>query len=285
MQIGISTFPTNYSIPPTALGRALESRGFDSLWVVEHTHIPASRKTPYPPGGDLPSIYWESYEPFTYLAQVAAVTERLKIGTGICLVPEHHPIALAKRVASLDALSNGRFLFGVGAGWNREELENHGVRFEDRWAVLREHVLAMKAMWTQKDASFHGKFVDFDPVWVEPKPARKPHPPIFIGAQSHWAIRRVVEYADGWFPMALPGFAEQMQQLDRECARVGRNRAEIDVSALAAPADEAALAQLAELGVDRVVLSLPTLGETDTLRFLDDISKVVTWAQRIQSKR
>ena len=166
MQIGVSTFPTDYAIHPTTLGRALEGRGFDSLWVVEHTHIPASRKTAYPPGGDLPSIYWEAYEPFTYLAQVAAVTERLKIGTGICLVPEHHPITLAKRVASLDSLSNGRFLFGVGAGWNREELENHGVAFADRWGVLREHILAMKAMWTQKDAAFHGKWVDFDPVPV-----------------------------------------------------------------------------------------------------------------------
>ncbi len=285
MHVGVSTFPTSYSIHPTALGRALEARGFDSLWVVEHTHIPASRKTPYPPGGDLPSIYWESYEPFTYLAQVAAVTEHVKIGTGICLVPEHHPIALAKRVASLDALSNGRFLFGIGAGWNREELENHGVRFEDRWAVLREHVLAMKAMWTQKDASFHGQFVDFDAVWVEPKPARKPHPPIFIGAQSPWAIRRVVEYADGWFPMVMPGFAEQMQELDRECERAGRSRAEIDVSALAAPTDEAALAQLAELGVNRVVISLPTLGEADTQRFLDDNTKIVNWARRIQSEK
>ena len=283
MRIGVSTFPTDYSIHPTTLGRALEERGFDSLWVVEHTHIPASRKTPYPPGGDLPSIYWEAYEPFTYLAQVAAVTQRLNIGTGICLVPEHHPITLAKRIASLDSLSNGRFLFGIGAGWNREELENHGVRYEDRWAVLREHVLAMKAMWTQKDAAFHGKFVDFDPVWVEPKPARKPHPPIYMGAQSPWAIRRLVEYCDGWFPIALPNFPQQMQQLNEECAKAGRNRAEIDVSALSMLADEAALAQLAELGVNRVVISLPTLGEADTLRYLDDQVKVVEWARRAQA--
>ncbi len=283
MQIGVSTFPTSYAIGPTALGRALEERGFDSVWVVEHTHIPASRKTPYPPGGDLPSIYWESFEPFTYLAQVAAVTTHLKIGTGICLVPEHHPIALAKRIASLDSLSGGRFLFGIGAGWNREELENHGVRFGDRWAVLRENVLAMKAMWTQKDASFHGKFVDFDAVWVEPKPARKPHPPVFIGAQSSWAIRRVVEYGDGWYPIVMPGFAEQMQQLDNACAEAGRARSEIDVSALTSPADESALAQLADLGVNRVVVGLPTLNETDTLRFLDDNMKVVDWARALRA--
>ncbi len=281
MQIGVSTFPTDYSIRPTVLGRALEERGFDSVWVVEHTHIPASRKTPYPPGGDLPSIYWESYEPFTYLAQVAAVTEHLKVGTGICLVPEHHPIALAKRIASLDNLSDGRFMFGVGAGWNREELENHGVRFADRWAVLREHILAMKAMWTQKDAAFHGKFVDFDAVWVEPKPARKPHPPVFIGAQSTWAIRRVVEYGDGWYPIVMPGFAEQMQQLNDACNEAGRARSEIDVSALTSPDDESALAQLAVLGVNRVVIGLPTLNEADSLHFLDDSVKVVNWARQL----
>ena len=281
MQIGISTFPTDYSIHPTALGRALEERGFGSVWVVEHTHIPASRKTPYPIGGDLPSIYWEAYEPFTYLAQVAAVTRKLEIGTGICLVPEHHPITLAKRIASLDSLSNGRFLFGVGAGWNAEELENHGVRFEDRWAVLRENVLAMKAMWTQKDAAYHGKFVDFDPVWVEPKPARKPHPPVYIGAQSPWAIRRVVEYGEGWYPIVVPNFAQQMQQLNDECEKAGRNRDEIDVAALTFPADKSALEDLAELGVDRVIIGLPTLNEADTLRFLDDNAKVVAWAGQI----
>jgi probable F420-dependent oxidoreductase len=281
MQIGVMTFPTNYSIHPTALGRALEARGFDSVWVVEHTHIPASRKTPYPVGGDLPSIYWEAYEPFTYLAQVAAVTQRLQIGTGICLVPEHHPITLAKRIASLDSLSNGRFLFGVGAGWNREELENHGVRYEDRWAVLREYVLAMKAMWTQKDAQYHGKFIDFDPVWVEPKPVRKPHPPVFIGAQSKWAIRRVVEYGEGWFPIAVPNFADQMQQLEDECKKAGRNRAEIDVTAISMVADKAALATLSKLGVNRVLLSLPTVNEADSLRWIDDNAKVVTWAQQM----
>ena len=230
MKIGVSTFPTDYAIHPTALGRALEANGFDSLWVVEHTHIPASRKTPYPVGGDLPSVYWESYEPFTYLAQVAAVTEHLKIGTGICLVPEHHPITLAKRIASLDSLSKGRFLFGVGAGWNQEELENHGVRFADRWSVLREHVLAMKAMWTQKDAAFHGKWVNFDAVWVEPKPAHKPHPPVYIGASSHWAIQRVAEYGEGWYPIVMPDFPERVAQLARECAARGRNIADIDIT-------------------------------------------------------
>lgn len=281
MKIGVSTFPTDYAIHPTALGRALEANGFDSLWVVEHTHIPASRKTPYPVGGDLPSIYWESYEPFTYLAQVAAVTEHLKIGTGICLVPEHHPITLAKRIASLDSLSKGRFLFGVGAGWNQEELENHGVRFADRWSVLREHVLAMKAMWTQKDAAFHGKWVNFDAVWVEPKPAHKPHPPVYIGASSHWAIQRVAEYGEGWYPIVMPDFPERVAQLARECAARGRNIADIDITVITAPADKNALVQLAELGVSRVVISLPTLNEADTMRWIEDNKKVADWAKGV----
>ena len=281
MKIGVSTFPTDYAIHPTALGRALEANGFDSLWVVEHTHIPASRKTPYPVGGDLPSVYWESYEPFTYLAQVAAVTVHLKIGTGICLVPEHHPITLAKRIASLDSLSKGRFLFGVGAGWNQEELENHGVRFADRWSVLREHVLAMKAMWTQKDAAFHGKWVNFDAVWVEPKPAHKPHPPVYIGASSHWAIQRVAEYGEGWYPIVMPDFPERVAQLARECAARGRNIADIDITVITAPADKNALVQLAELGVSRVVISLPTLNEADTMRWIEDNKKVADWANGV----
>ena len=281
MHIGVSTFPTDYSIRPTVLGAALEAAGFESLWVVEHTHIPASRRTPYPLGTPLPSVYWESYEPLTYLAQVAAVTQKLQIGTGVCLVAEHHPIALAKRVASLDSLSDGRFLFGVGAGWNAEELENHGVRFEDRWRVLRENILAMKAMWTQKDAEFHGKFVNFDPVWVEPKPARKPHPPVFIGASSTWAIKRVAEYGEGWYPIIMPDFAERLQQLDRECAERGRDRSSIDITGLTQPADQRALADLARLGVNRVVVSLPTMNEADSLRWIDENAQVIRWGQQV----
>lgn len=283
MKIGIGLFPTDYSMRPAPLGRALEERGFESLFVVEHTHIPASRKTPYPAGGPLPSIYWESYEPFTFLAQVAAVTETLQVGTGICLVPEHHPIALAKRVASLDSLSNGRFLFGIGAGWNAEELENHGVAYEDRWKVLREHVLAMKACWTEKDASFSGDFVNFDPVWVEPKPANKPHPPILIGAASRWAIERVVEYADGWMPVAeQPDFEERLAQLDALCIEKGRDRSSIDVSVFAAPGTRAEVERLKALGVNRVITILPPLPEADSLKVLDGYAELVEWGRELE---
>ena len=278
MKIGLSNFPTDTSIRAVPLARAAEERGFESLFVVEHTHIPASRRTPYPMGGDLPSIYWESYEPFTFLAQAAAVTERLNVGTGICLVPEHHPLALAKRVASLDSLSNGRFLFGIGAGWNAEELENHGVPFEDRWKVLREHILAMKACWTEKEAEYHGTYVDFDAVWVEPKPVSRPHPPILIGASSKWAIERIVEYADGWLPIMMPDFDERLAQLHRLCEAHDRDPASIDVTVFAMP-DKGLIEQLQGKGVNRVVFGLETQPEAESLTWLDEQAEIVEWAQ------
>ena len=280
MKIGTSTFPTDYSISAVALARATEERGFDSLWVTEHTHIPASRRTPYPQGGDLPSIYWESYEPFTFLAQAAAVTDKLLIGTGICLVPEHHPIALAKRAASLDSLSGGRFLFGIGAGWNAEELEHHGIRFEERWKVLAEHVEAMKLMWTEKAPEFHGKYVDFEPIWVEPKPKRKPHPPIYIGASSKWAIQRVAELGDGWLPIiGTCDLDERMAQLRQLCDEKGRDVSQIDISVFAAPADKGAMEVLAKQGVHRIITMLPSKSESDVLRILDQQAELVDWAR------
>jgi probable F420-dependent oxidoreductase len=278
MHIGISTFPTDYSISATRLAVAAEERGFDSVWVVEHTHIPASRRTPYPVGGDLPSIYWESYEPFTFLAQMAAVTEKLKVATGICLVPEHHPITLAKRAASLDSLSNGRFLFGIGAGWNAEELENHGVAFENRWRVLREHVLAMKACWNEKEAEFHGEFVDFDPVWVEPKPKSDPLP-IYLGAQSKWAMDRIAEYADGWLPMFSADLAGEIAQLKEACDARGRDIAEIDISPMSMVDNPEMLADLAAMGVNRLITILPTLDEDQSLAVLDEHMRLVEWAK------
>ncbi len=279
MRIGISNFPTSYSIHPTDLGRALEERGFESLFVVEHTHIPASRETPYPLGGELPSIYWEAYEPLTYLAQVAAVTEKLQIGTGVLLVAQHHPIALAKRVASLDSLSNGRLLLGVGGGWLAEEMRNHGFEFKDRWAILREHILAMKACWTQKDAQFHGKFVNFDPVWVEPKPNRRGGPPILIGATSSWALKRIAEYADGWYPIVMPNFDAQLAELKMNVEARGRSMSEIDITVVHQPADKAALAALRDKGVNRVVLSLPTVGRDEALKVLDAYAPMLEWAK------
>ena len=283
MKIGISVFPTDYSISAVALARASEERGFDSLWVTEHTHIPASRRTPYPAGGDLPSIYWESYEPFTFLAQAAAVTETLQIGTGICLVPEHHPISLAKRAASLDSLSKGRFLFGVGAGWNAEELENHGVEYEARWKVLEEHVHAMRLMWTEKAAEFHGRYVDFDPVWVEPKPVRKPGPPILIGASSRWAIERVAAWGDGWLPaLGSCDLDERMTLLRRLCNENGRDVGRIDVSVFGPPVDRSAMEALAKQGANRIIVVLPSIPEEEALPVLDGYAQMVEWARELE---
>ncbi|HTO51912.1 MAG TPA: LLM class F420-dependent oxidoreductase [Myxococcota bacterium] len=276
MEVGLSIFPTAYSISPVRLAKEAEARGFESLFMIEHTHIPASRRTPYPLGGNLPSIYWEAYDPFVALSQAAAVTTQLRIGTGICLVPEHHPLALAKRVASLDSLSNGRFIFGIGAGWNAEELENHGVAFKDRWAVTRESILAMKEVWTKKDASFRGKHVSFDAVWSEPKPVQRPHPPILIGASTKHAIERVAEYADGWMPiMGSCDIAARLKELDAACAKRGRDARKLDISVFAAPTAPGELEKLAKLGVRRVILPLPTQDEARILAILDGYSPLV----------
>jgi probable F420-dependent oxidoreductase len=230
-------------------------------------------------GGDLPSIYWESYEPFTYLAQVAAVTDSLKIGTGVCLAAQHHPLTLAKRVASLDALSNGRFLFGVGAGWLGEEMENHGVAYADRWKVLRECVLAMQACWTQQDAEFHGEFIDFDPVWVEPKPVTQPHPPVYIGATSIWAMNRIAEYAQGWYPVHVPEFDDRLAQLAEACAARGRSIENVDITLLTMVTNPSELETLAEKGVNRIVLSLPTAARDESLKTLDGYTDILEWAR------
>jgi probable F420-dependent oxidoreductase len=276
MEVGLSIFPTAYSISPVRLAKEAEARGFESLFMIEHTHIPASRKTPYPLGGNLPSIYWESFDPFVALSQAAAVTTQLRVGTGICLVPEHHPLALAKRIASLDSLSNGRFIFGIGAGWNAEELDNHGVAFKDRWAVTRESILAMKEVWTKKDASFHGKHVNFDAVWSEPKPVQKPHPPILIGASSEKAIERVAEYADGWLPiMGSCDMPARLKQLEAACAKRGRDAKKLDISVFAAPSAPGELEKLAKLGVKRVILPLPTQDEAKILGILDGYAPLI----------
>jgi probable F420-dependent oxidoreductase len=185
MKYGICIFPTEYSMQPAELGQALEARGFESLWVAEHTHIPCSRKTPWPGGAELPKMYYDVYAPLIALAAVAAATKTLKIATGIQLVAQHDPLVLAKEIATLDQISRGRFLFGVGGGWNREELANHyDFPFTRRWKVMRERIEAMKAVWTQEKAAYHGEFVDFDEVFSWPKPLQKPHPPIHVGGAA-----------------------------------------------------------------------------------------------------
>ena len=219
---GIVTIPTHYTIQPVELGRWAEENGFESLLFGEHSHIPTSRKSPFPLGGELPRYYSEFFDPFVGLTAVAAVTQKLKVGTSVCLVPEHNAMNLAKSTACLDRVSNGRFLFGIGAGWNAEEMNDHGIEFKDRWKQTRERILAIREIWTKDEAEFHGQFVDFDPIWCWPKPVQAGGPPILMGADSKWVPKRIAEYCDGWIPIDRPDLAsgvatirEQMDQFER----------------------------------------------------------------------
>ena len=275
VRFGISMFPTRYSIGPAELARAVEERGFESLFVPEHTHIPTSRRSPWPGGPDLPDMYRETLDPFLALAAAAAVTERLLLGTGICLVVERDPITTAKEVATLDLLSGGRFLFSVGGGWNREEMENHGTDPARRFAVLRERVLAMQEIWTNDEAEFHGEYVDFDPLWQWPKPVQRPHPPVLVAGNGQGTLERVLEYGDGWIPIpgrgAVP-LGEGTARL-RELA-AERGRPPIPVTVFGARPDPEVLDHYAAAGVDRVLFSLPSVGELEALKLLDDYTNI-----------
>ncbi len=207
MQFGAAIFFTDYSMSPGDLGWALESRGFESLWAAEHSHIPLSRKSPWGGGGELPKQYYDVMDPFVTLTAAAAVTKKLQLGTGVCLVNQRDPIQTAKLVASIDQISGGRFLFGVGNGWNQDEMENHGTVFATRHKLVRERIEAMKAIWTQSKPEYHGEFVNFDPMMTWPKPVQKPHPPVIVGGAFPYAARRAVRYGDGWIPLAGAGDA------------------------------------------------------------------------------
>src|SRR5216684_2684526 len=241
MKFGVAMFATDYAIRPDDLARECEARGFESVWFPEHTHIPASRKSPWPLGGDLPKDYWHTHDLFVSLTAAAAATKTIKVGSGICLVIEHDPIKLAKEVASLDQLSNGRLLFGIGGGWNAEEMENHGTPFDRRWRVLREKIEAMKAIWTEEAAEYHGEFVNFDPIWSYPKPAQRPHPPVLLGGESGHTLQRVVDFCDGWFPRgrAAEVILPALKDLRERAAKAGRDMKTISVSVFGAKPDEA----------------------------------------------
>jgi probable F420-dependent oxidoreductase len=277
MKLGVAIFPTDYTIRPDDFARACEERGFESVWFPEHTHIPASRKTPYPAGGDLPLEYWHTHDPFLALMAAAAATKTIKLATGICLVIERDPIITAKEVSSLDQLSKGRVLFGIGAGWNVEEMANHGTAFRHRWTVLRERVEAMKRIWTEEAAEYHGTFVDFDPIWQHPKPLQKPHPPIILGSASRKSIPRVVDYCDGWMPigLALPDLPGAIRELHELAAARGRDPRSIELSLFWVPGDATALRSFHDLGIARGILAVPSVGRDEVLALLDQHAPLV----------
>ena len=270
MKYGVYQFSTDYAMRADDLARAVEERGFESLFVPEHTHIPASRKSPWPGGPNLPREYWHTLDPFVALAAAAAVTSRLKLGTGICLVIERDPITLAKEVASLDHLSRGRVLFGIGGGWNAEEMGHHGTDFGARWKVLRERIAAMKEIWTKDEAEYHGKFVNFDKLWSYPKPVQKPYPPILMGGSGPHARQRAAEFDGHWMPIiGRDPIEDDIADLRQRAERAGRDPATVTVSLFGARADEAKLAAWRDGGVARVLFTLPSVGRDQVLPLLD----------------
>jgi probable F420-dependent oxidoreductase len=282
MQVGVFYFPVDYGIEPGELGAALEARGFASLFLPEHTHIPTSRRSPFPAGGELPKKYAHTHDPFVALSFAAAATKKLLLGTGICLVPEHDPIVTAKSVASLDQLSNGRFVFGIGGGWNVEEMENHGAHYDTRFRLMRERVLAMKALWTQDAAFYHGEFINFDAVWSYPKPKQLPHPRILLGGETDHTLRRIVEYCDGWIPRPVAGFTprDAKARLARMAEAKGRSPAELSITVFRAPADKAALDDYRAAGIDAALLEIPDLTRDEILRLLDQYAPLTQVGQR-----
>jgi probable F420-dependent oxidoreductase len=270
MQIGLSMFVTDETIAPIELGRAAEEAGFDALFLPEHTHIPASRESAWSGGAELPREYWHTFDPFVALSAIAATTGRLRLGTGIALIIERDPITLAKEAASLDVVSGGRFELGIGAGWNFEEMRNHGTDPAQRFAVMRERALALRAIWTQEEASFQGKHVEFERIWSWPKPVQQPHLPIWIGGNGPRVFERVLEYGDGWFPNMrdLDELAPRIAALQQQAADAGRDRIPVTYFGLLHPDDEK-LDKLAAAGVDRVLLMVPPAGADETLPRLE----------------
>jgi probable F420-dependent oxidoreductase len=277
MKVGVSMFATDYAIRPDDLAREVEARGFESVWFPEHTHIPANRKSPWPGGGELPKDYWHTHDLFVTMMAAAAATKTIKVGSGICLVIERDPILMAKEVASVDHLSNGRLIFGIGGGWNAEEMGNHGTQFNKRWKVLRERIEAMKEIWTKEAAEYHGEFVNFDPIWSYPKPVQKPHPPILLGTLSSKGLDRVARYCDGWIPVGIrpKDLPAAMKDLNERAVRVGRKASDVPVSIFGAPSKEDTLKQFQDAGVERVVVGLPSDNKAKVLSLLDQFAPLV----------
>ncbi len=276
MELGLLIFPTDITIDPVTLGKEAETRGFESLWFPEHSHIPASRKTPW--GGrvgapPLPEEYWRSHEQFTALAAISSVTSTLKLATGITLLAQRDPIWTAKQAATLDHLSGGRLLFGVGYGWNKEELESHGVKYTERRARLRECALTIKALWTQEEASFKGDFINLEPSWAWPKPISAPHPPIILGGTAGpKTAADIAEFCDGWMPIGARTLDKGWQEIVAACESIDRDPATIELGIFAAPPDRDELDRLAERGVKRAIFALPQGPEAEVMEALEKLT-------------
>ncbi|MCA8927467.1 MAG: LLM class F420-dependent oxidoreductase [Alphaproteobacteria bacterium] len=274
MQFGASMFCTDYSMPPAELGPALEERGFESFWAPEHSHIPLSRKSPWGGGPELPKRYYDVIDPFVGLATAAVVTKTLKLATGVCLIVQRDPLQLAKEVATLDLLSGGRFLFGIGAGWNREEMADHGTDPRTRIALMAERVAMLKTIWTQTKPEFQGRFQSFEPMMTWPKPVQKPHPPILVGGAMPHAAQRAIAYGDGWIPLGGRG-ADVLDQLPRfrqMAAEAGREPDSLPVSVFGAGEDADMLKRYRDAGIARVVFSLDSAKADAILPVLDRIA-------------
>lgn len=280
VRCGIIIFPTDETIQPVELAQAVEQRGLDSLFLPEHTHIPVGSTSPFMPDGVVPEFYKRTHDPFVALAACAAVTERITLATGICLVTQRDPITLAKEVASLDMISNGRVLLGIGAGWNADEMENHGTRFDARWKVLRERIMAIKTIWREEEPEFHGEFVDFDPMWSYPKPVQSGGPPIWIGANSKWVPDRVADYADGWMPIKGRAGGATVEMLKAACERRGRDFSEITLGLFMAPMDEAELNTSIAEGYTNMIFAVPA-ADRDTV--LEQLDRIAGLAEKIRT--
>ena len=278
MHIGAAMFFTDYSMTPAELATALEERGFESVWAPEHSHIPLTRKSEWPGGGELPKKYYDAMDPFVTLTAAAAVTKKLKVGTGVCLVNQRDPIQTAKAVASIDQVSGGRFLFGVGNGWNQDEMENHGTDFESRHKLVRERIEAMKVIWTKSKAEYHGDMINFDPMMAWPKPAQKPHPPILVGGAFPYGARRAVRYGDGWMPLRRrKGYSEVRDLIPKFQAmakEANRDLASLPISIWESKEDEGELRRDQDAGVVRVIVSLDSEKSDKILPQLDRWAKL-----------
>lgn len=277
MRYGLTMFVTDVAMNPAELARAAEDRGFASLYVPEHTHIPVSRRTP-PPTGDeiLPEEYRRTLDPFVALSWAAAVTERLRVATGISLVAQHDPLVMAKAVATLDQLSGGRFALGVGYGWNREEMEDHGVDPDRRREVVREKILAMEALWAGDEAGFDGEHVQFEPSWSWPKPVQRPRPPVLVGGGAGpTTFSHIAEFGDGWIPIGGSGVSEALPDLHAAMEAAGRDPSSLEIVTFGTVPNPGKLDHYREVGVTEVVFRVPSAPADGVLPVLDDYAPYV----------